>query len=158
MTSRRFRLALAALVLLVLCAVPAQAGTGGETLPWNTPLQKLLDNLTGTTGKAIAGLAVAAGGIVWALGHSEQALKKSGGILVGIGLLLGAPSLITTLGFSGAVAGPATGAVAAPASLVASPCCSDPAASAPAAFSLSPDLAAGIPPVSSRPLAVAAER
>jgi type IV secretion system protein TrbC len=105
-TNRRLRLALAAAVLLLLAAVPAHAGTGGQTLPWNTPLQNLLDNLTGTTGKAIAGLAVAAGGIVWALGHSEAALKKSGGILIGIGLLLGAPSLITTLGFTGAVAGP----------------------------------------------------
>ena len=144
MTSRRFRLALAALALLVLCAVPAQAGTGGETLPWNTPLQKLLDNLTGTTGKAIAGLAVAAGGIVWALGHSEQALKKSGGILVGIGLLLGAPSLITTLGFSGAVAEPATATVVPAAAQAASP--------------LAPDLAESVPPVSSRPLLGPAER
>src|SRR5262245_36028454 len=105
MPTRPFRLALAAAVLLLLAAVPAHAGTGGQTLPWNTPLQNLLDNLTGTTGKAIAVLAVAAGGIVWALGHSEAALKKSGGILIGIGLLLGAPSLITPLGFTGAIAG-----------------------------------------------------
>ena len=94
------------LLLLFLIAAPASAGTGGTSLPWNTPLQNLVDNLTGTTGKALAILFVAVGGVVWAMGHSEAAVKKSGGIVIGIGLLLGAPSVISTLGFEGAVAIP----------------------------------------------------
>ena len=50
---------LAALALLVFL-VPAEviAGTGGTDLPWNTPLQNLLDNMTGTTARILASVAV----------------------------------------------------------------------------------------------------
>jgi type IV secretion system protein TrbC len=100
------RLARPLLLLLLLLAVhasPALAGTGGTDMPWNQPLQRVLDNLTGPTGKTVAALMIVIGGLVWGFGRHEQGMNKIGGAIVAIGLVLGAPSFLTTLGFEGAV-------------------------------------------------------
>jgi len=36
----------------------AYGGTGGTDMPWNGPMQAILDNITGPTGKIIAGLLI----------------------------------------------------------------------------------------------------
>jgi len=100
----RLRAALALATLLLGLATPALAGTGGPELVWNRPLQNIADNLTGTTGRTIAIIMVVIGGLVWGFGRHEQGASKVGGIIVGVGLVLGASSFITTLGFEGATA------------------------------------------------------
>ncbi len=96
------RVALLLALLLLAFAAPALAGTGGADLPWNAPLRAIADNLTGTTGRTLAIIMVVVGGIVWGFGRHEQGANKVGGIIVGIGLVLGASSFINTLGFEGA--------------------------------------------------------
>ena len=91
-------------LLALAFAGSAYAGTGGTSMPWNAPLQNILDNLTGPTGKTIAALMVIAGGLIWGFGRHEQGASKIGGAIVAIGLVLGAPTFIDTLGFSGAIA------------------------------------------------------
>lgn len=91
-------------LLFLAQAMPALAGTGGTDMPWNQPLQRVLDNLTGPTGKTVAALMIVIGGLVWGFGRHEQGMNKLGGAIVAIGLVLGAPSFLTTLGFEGAVA------------------------------------------------------
>jgi type IV secretory pathway VirB2 component (pilin) len=101
MTTRLKVFCLALLAAFVLSA-PAFAGTGGEDLPFNAPLQKVVDNLTGVTAKALAALAFVIGGAMWAFTSHEQGAKRFGQALFGVGLMLGAVNLVSLL-FSGAL-------------------------------------------------------
>jgi type IV secretion system protein TrbC len=79
----------------------AYGGTGGTDMPWNGPMQAILDNITGPTGKIIAGLLIALGGIVWGFTRHEEGFKRVAQAIIAIGLVLGATNLVTTLGFQG---------------------------------------------------------
>lgn len=95
---------MAALALLVL-VLPSEvtAGTGGTDLPWNTPLQNLLDNLTGSTARILAGLMLVVGGIVWGFTRNEEGAKRFGQAIVAIALMFGAVQIVDALAFAGGV-------------------------------------------------------
>lgn len=95
---------LAALALIVFF-VPLEviAGTGGTDLPWNTPLQNLLDNMTGTTARILAGLMLVVGGIVWGFTRNEEGAKRFGQAIVAIALMFSAVQIVDALAFAGAV-------------------------------------------------------
>ncbi len=96
---------IAAITTLALAqATAAMAGTGGGgsgTMPWTAPLQTILNDITGPTGKILAGLAIAIGGAIWAFTRHEEGAKRFGQAVVGIGLILGAVNLVGALGFQG---------------------------------------------------------
>ena len=95
---------LAALALLILfLPVEVIAGTGGTDLPWNTPLQNLLDNMTGTTARILAGIMLVVGGIVWGFTRNEEGAKRFGQAIVAIALMFGAVQIVDALAFAGAV-------------------------------------------------------
>ena len=81
----------------------AQNGTGGTDLPWNTPLQNLLDNLTGSTARILAGLMLVVGGIVWGFTRNEEGAKRFGQAIVAIALMFGAVQIVDALAFAGGV-------------------------------------------------------
>jgi type IV secretory pathway VirB2 component (pilin) len=81
----------------------AWAGTGGTDLPWNHPLQVVVDNLTGPTAKTVAALAFVLGGAMWMFTSHEQGAKRFGQALFGIAIVLGAVNLVDALGFQGAL-------------------------------------------------------
>ena len=97
------RIAALAAAAALLGRQAAFAGTGGSDMPWNGPMQAILDNITGPTGKIIAGLLIALGGIVWGFTRHEEGFKRVAQAIVAIGLILGATNLVTTLGFQGCV-------------------------------------------------------
>jgi type IV secretory pathway VirB2 component (pilin) len=104
--SRRRRLKLLLLLALLMAfasARAADAGTAGTNLPWNRPLDVVVGNLTGPTGKILAVAAIVIVGLAWAFGRSDEGLSTAGKAMIGIGCLLGAPALIDLLGFEGAV-------------------------------------------------------
>src|ERR1700686_1582028 len=90
------------LALLIGPAGAAHAGTGGADLPWNHPLQVVVDNLTGPTAKTIAALAFVLGGAMWMFTSHEQGAKRFGQALFGVAIVLGAVNLVDALGFQGA--------------------------------------------------------
>jgi type IV secretory pathway VirB2 component (pilin) len=96
---------LAALTTLAFfaTATAAHAGTGGSDLPWNHPLQVVVDNLTGPTAKTIAALAFVLGGAMWMFTSHEQGAKRFGQALFGVAIVLGAVNLVDALGFQGAL-------------------------------------------------------
>jgi len=100
---RGMRIAAAAVGAMVLDGAAAFAGTGGTDMPWNGPMQAILDNITGPTGKIIAGLLIALGGVVWGFTRHEEGFKRVAQAIIAIGLILGATNLVTTLGFQGCV-------------------------------------------------------
>ncbi len=89
--------------LALLAAAPARAGTGGTDLPWNQPLQVVVDNLTGPTAKTISALAFVLGGAMWMFTSHEQGAKRFGQALFGVAIVLGAVNLVNALGFQGAL-------------------------------------------------------
>lgn len=91
------------LVLLFAFASAAHAGTGGQDLPWNHPLQVVVDNLTGPTAKTVAALAFVLGGAMWMFTSHEQGAKRFGQALFGVAIVLGAVNIVDALGFQGAI-------------------------------------------------------
>lgn len=89
---------------LVSLAAPAWAGsTGGADMPWNGPLDVVLSNLTGPTGRALAALMFVIGGAIWGFTRHEEGAKKFGQALFGIAVMLGAVQIVGVLAFAGAM-------------------------------------------------------
>lgn len=99
------RLAVLAIVLagaLSFTASPAWAAGAGATMPWDAPLTRLVNNLTGTTARLLVTTAVVGAGLLWAFTRNEEGLKKLGQIAFGGAIALGAATLMANLGFAGA--------------------------------------------------------
>jgi type IV secretory pathway VirB2 component (pilin) len=87
-------------ILLAILTTPALAsGTG---MPWETPLQNVLDSITGPVLKAVAIIAIIAGALMLALGEGGGVLRRFGGILFGIAIAFAAGQWgMTFFGFAG---------------------------------------------------------
>lgn len=94
----------AAVVCLTLVGVrSAWAAGGGSPMPWDTPLQNLLGNLTGPTARALILIAIVACGLLWAFTRNEEGLKRLGQVAFGGAIAMGAVAMLASLGFAGAV-------------------------------------------------------
>ena len=99
------RLAVLAMILtaaLSVTASPAWAAGAGATMPWDQPLTRLVNNLTGTTARLLVTVAVVGAGLLWAFTRNEEGLKKLGQIAFGGAIALGAATMMANLGFAGA--------------------------------------------------------
>ena len=89
---------------MLVVTTPAWAGgVGGADMPWNAPLQTVLSNLTGPTGRALAALMFVIGGAVWGFTRHEEGAKKFGQAIFGIAVMLGAVQIVGVLAFAGAM-------------------------------------------------------
>jgi len=95
----------AALAGALSIALPAfaGAGTGGTDMPWNTPFQTLLGNLSGPTARVMAGIMLVIGGAVWGFTRHEDGAKRIGQAIFGIAIMFGAVQIVAALAFAGAV-------------------------------------------------------
>ena len=91
------------LFMSVTIAPVGIASTGGASMPWDEPLQRLLSNLTGPTARALVVIAIVVCGLLWAFTRNEEGLKRLGQIAFGGAIALGAVTMISSLGFSGAI-------------------------------------------------------
>jgi type IV secretion system protein VirB2 len=88
---------------LMTVTASAWAGTtGGTTMPWNAPLQSVLSDLTGPTGRTLAAFMFVLGGAVWGFTRHEEGAKKFGQAIFGIAVMLGAVQIVGMLAFAGA--------------------------------------------------------
>jgi type IV secretory pathway VirB2 component (pilin) len=88
---------------LLIMTVPALAS--GSGMPWESPLQNVLDSITGPVLKSVAILAIIMGGLMLALGEGGGALRRFGGILFGIAIAFAAAQWgMTFFGFAGGAA------------------------------------------------------
>ena len=93
--------------LLLLTAAPAVHASstgGGGSLPWDTPLQTVQQDLTGPVAKAVSLVAIVGAGIVLMFLHAEMnaLMKIFVWLVMIIGLVMGANAFMTTAGASGA--------------------------------------------------------
>ena len=93
------------LLLLAALLAPglALASTSGPAMPWDTGLQNLVNNLTGTVARLMIIAAIVVAGITWAFTEHGTGGRKLSQIVFGAGVALAAVTLLTSLGFSGAV-------------------------------------------------------
>ncbi len=88
--------------LALSAALPEHAAAGGTGMPWEAPLQEVLDSVTGPVANAVAIIAVTVFGLTLAFGGGGGALRTAVGILFGISIAFAATSFFTTFfGFGG---------------------------------------------------------
>ncbi len=89
-------------IFAVVAPDTAWATTSGPSMPWDAPLQTLLDNLQGTVARILVTVAVVITGLLFAFGESGGAFRRVFGIAFGAAIALGALTVLTSLGFVGA--------------------------------------------------------
>lgn len=93
-------LLLAALLLLVIDPALATTTSG---MPWDTPLNNVIDSLSGNVARVIILAAIIITGFTWAFGEHGSGARKFMGILFGASLALGATSMVSALGLTAAM-------------------------------------------------------
>jgi type IV secretory pathway VirB2 component (pilin) len=94
-------------VIVLLTLVPSSelwaAGLGGPDMPWNSPLQRLLDNLSGQTARTLGMLMFVVGALTWGFSRNEEHVRRFGTIVFGCAVAIGVVNLFNALAFQGAV-------------------------------------------------------
>ena len=100
--ARNGRIAFGIVLGIALTVSPALATTAGAAMPWDGPLDSLVQNLTGPTVRALVIVAVVAAGLLWAFTRHEEGLKRVGQIAFGGAIAIGAVTMMANLGIAGA--------------------------------------------------------
>jgi type IV secretory pathway VirB2 component (pilin) len=94
-------------VTVLLTLVPSSelwaGGVGGPDMPWNTPLQRLLDNLSGQTARTLGMLMFVVGALTWGFSRNEEHVRRFGTIVFGCAVAIGVVNLFSALAFEGAL-------------------------------------------------------
>lgn len=89
---------LAAISLILLSTVVmASSTTGGEPMPWEGPMDRILNSLNGPVAKAIGVIAIVATGLGLAFGEGGGGLRKMLQIVFGLSIAFSASTFF--LGF-----------------------------------------------------------
>lgn len=89
------------ILILAIFSSPILASSF-ESLPWDTPGQRIESWLTGSVAKIVAIVLIAVSGIMFANGEHGSAFRRMMGVVFGISIAVGAVSIYASLGFSGA--------------------------------------------------------
>jgi type IV secretory pathway VirB2 component (pilin) len=93
-----------AVSVLIVAALmlPVQAVASGTSMPWETPLQNIVDSITGPVAKGVAILAIVIAGLAMAMGEGGGFFRKAAGIVFGIAIAFAATQWgMTFFGFAG---------------------------------------------------------
>jgi len=92
----------ASIILLLTMTNTYASATG---LPWEGPLQKILDSLTGPVAKILGVIAIAIAGFGIAFGEAGSGMRRVFQVVLGLSIAFTASTLVVTLfGFSGGTA------------------------------------------------------
>ena len=95
-----FRCCCTICTILLLTTVNAYASATG--LPWEGPLEKILNSLTGPVAKILGVLAIAIAGFGIAFGEAGSGMRRVFQVVLGLSIAFTASTLVVTLfGFSG---------------------------------------------------------
>ena len=86
--------AAAAVMLLLAVALPAQAA--GSNMPWEAPLQSILDSIQGPVARIVAVIVIIATGLSLAFGDTSGGFRKLIQIVFGLSIAFAASSFFLT--------------------------------------------------------------
>jgi type IV secretion system protein VirB2 len=87
-------------VLLLAIAIPAHAA--GSNMPWEAPLQSILESVQGPVARIVAVIIIIATGLTLAFGDSSGGFRKLVQIVFGLSIAFAASSFfLTFFSFSG---------------------------------------------------------
>jgi len=90
------------LILSMVVLLPMLAHASGSGLPWETPLQKILDSISGPVAKIAGVIAICLTGLGLAFGEGGGLLRKCLGIVFGLSIAFSASSFgLSFFGFAG---------------------------------------------------------
>lgn len=89
--------------LLLLLAGPVCAATGGTSLPWDAPVNALVDNMTGPLAKAAVIAAAAVAAYIWMFSEHSAGVKQLSKVVFGGSLLILGAQFLSALGLDGAI-------------------------------------------------------
>ena len=89
-------LALVAGAAALLTVSPAWAAGAGTAMPWEGPLDTIMQSLSGTVAKAIGIIAIVLTGLGFAFAEGGSALRKGIGIVFGLAIAFTATTFIST--------------------------------------------------------------
>jgi type IV secretory pathway VirB2 component (pilin) len=88
--------------LAIVLLAPSVALASGTGMPWETPLQSILDSITGPVAKAVAILAIVLTGLGFAMGETGGTMRRLCGIVFGVAIAFAASQWgMTLFGFAG---------------------------------------------------------
>jgi type IV secretion system protein TrbC len=80
----------------------AEAAASGPAMPWDGPLNTILNSLSGTVAHVLITVAVIVTGLVFAFTEHGSGARRLFGVAFGGALALGALSFMTAVGWAGA--------------------------------------------------------
>tara|TARA_B100000378_G_scaffold237106_2_gene204182 strand:+ start:1351 stop:1704 length:354 start_codon:yes stop_codon:yes gene_type:complete len=87
-------------ILLLCCASAAQAA--GSSMPWEGPLQSILDSIQGPVARIVAVIAIIATGLALAFGDTSGGFRRLVQIVFGLSIAFAASSFfLSFFSFSG---------------------------------------------------------
>jgi type IV secretion system protein VirB2 len=89
-------------VVILLGVIPVTSFAAETGLPWESPLQKILDSLTGPVAKILGVIVIVIAGFGIAFGEAGSGMRRIFQIVLGLSIAFTASSLIVSLfGFTG---------------------------------------------------------
>jgi type IV secretory pathway VirB2 component (pilin) len=87
-------------VIFYVFAAPVMASSGssgGSGMPWENPLNQILNSIQGPVARVMILLSIIATGVMMAFGEHGSGFKKVMGIAFGGSIVLGATSFVSSL-------------------------------------------------------------
>jgi len=92
----------AAWLICAIATLPGRAAAAGSSMPWEQPLQQILNSIEGPVAKIIAVIVIIATGLTLAFGDSSGGLRKLIQIVFGLSIAFAASSFfLSFFSFSG---------------------------------------------------------
>ena len=89
-------------LLFLLLVFPQEVFAAGSGMPWEGPLQKILDSISGPVAKILSVIAIIATGLGMAFGEGGAGMRKLLMIVMGISIAFAASSFfVSFFGFAG---------------------------------------------------------
>lgn len=98
----RVQYSLTAVPFLTLLLLSSQAHAAGTGMPWEAPLQQIIDSITGPVAQAIGILAIVTTGLGFTFAEGGTLMRRGLGIVLGIAIAFSAATFgMTFFGFAG---------------------------------------------------------
>ena len=100
--TRGTQVALVLVLLVISTATAWSGGTGGGGMPWEGPLNQLLDSLTGPVSRVVGAVAIIGLGVGIAFSEGGSMMRKALWVVLGLAIAFNAVSWgLGFLGFAG---------------------------------------------------------